>query len=94
MSDRKRLEMTLEERVQYLEILVQAAIWGPYLENGSHRKAIARDLYTRLEAAERHGTFPPALQAALYRFADGLSEIDSQPDALKPVLRPFVEPDD
>lgn len=85
-------EMTLEERLQVQEILLEDALWGPHLDNPDYRLAVARALYTRLEAAQRHSTFPPAVQAALYLHADALSELDNTPDALRPALRPFARP--
>lgn len=83
-------ELSLEERVQTLSVLLQAAIWGPHLHHRRHRRRIAADLYTRLEAAEPRDPFPPAVRAALYRHADALAELDNMPDALRPSLRSVV----
>lgn len=85
-------QMTLEERVFMLQVLLEEAIWGPYLYDRGHRQRIAQGLYSRLEAAERHQSFPPRAHAELVRIADSLSEVDSFPDALRPALRPFAQP--
>lgn len=87
-------DLSLEERVQVLETLLSAAIWGPYLDEPKHLARIAENLYMRLEAAERHRSFPPAVLAALYRHADALAAIDNIPDALRPAIRPLVQPPD
>lgn len=82
--------MSLEERVLYMEFLLNAIIWGPYLEDREHREKIASHMYSFLEASERHQTYPPIVQNALLRFADALAEIDNVPTALKPSLRPLI----
>ncbi|MEX8194922.1 hypothetical protein [Comamonas guangdongensis] len=85
-------KLSLEERLQVLEVLMEEALWGPYLDQPEHRKAIASALYTRLEVAKPHRTYPPGVIAALYDHADALSELDNTPDALRPMLRPLVRP--
>lgn len=87
-------ELTLEERVFTLRVLLEEAIWGPYLYDRDHRQRIAQGLYARLEAAERHQSFPAAAHAELTRLADSLSEVDSFPDALRPALRPYARPNE
>ncbi len=86
--------MTLEERVLFMEFLLEAVIWGPYLEDREHRQQIAAHLYLCVEASQRHQAHPPAVQNALLHFADGLAGIDNIPGALKPSLRPLVPPTD
>ncbi|MDR2334847.1 MAG: hypothetical protein LBE61_15360 [Burkholderiaceae bacterium] len=83
-------KLSVEERLQVLEILMEESLWGPYLDRPEHRKAIASALYTRLEVAKLHQAYPPGVIAALYEQADALSELDNTPDALKPMLRPLV----
>jgi len=46
--------MSLEERVLYMEFLLNAIIWGSYLEDREHREKIASHMYSFLEASERH----------------------------------------
>lgn len=84
--------MSLEERVLFMEFLLEAAIWGPYLEDREHRQKIASHLYSFIEASQRHQAHPPVVQNALLRFADGLAEIDRIPSALKPSVRPLIVP--
>ena len=86
--------LTLEERVLVLETLLDATIWGPYVQDRDHRQRIAQDLYTRLEADERHPSFPAGVRNRLMSTADALSELDNTPDALRPALRPFARPGD
>lgn len=90
MSDVQKL--TLEERVLVLEALVEDSLWGPHLENPGYRQAVAQALYIRLEAAQRHQSYPPAVQAELCHHADALSGLDNTPDSLRPALRPLVRP--
>lgn len=92
MVDMGSQKLTLEERLQVLEILMEESIWGPYLDQPEQRKAIASALYTRLEVVKRHQVYPPGVVSALYAHADALSELDNTPDALKPMLRPLVRP--
>lgn len=87
-------ELTLEERVFILEVLVEASIWGPHLHARDHRQRIAQDLYARLEADARHPSFPSRVRSGLARAADALSELDNIPDSLRPALRPFARPAD
>jgi len=86
--------MSLEERVLFIEFLLDAVIWGPYIEDSEHRRKIASHLYMCVEASQRHQAHPPAVQKALLHFADGLAGIDNIPGALKPSLRPLVPPTD
>lgn len=86
--------MSLDERVLFMEFLLDAIIWGPYLEDGEHRQKIASHLYTAIEASQRHQAHPPVVQSALLRFADGLAGIDNIPGALKPSMRPMIAPID
>lgn len=46
--------LSVEERLQVLEILLEESIWGLHLEQPEHRKAIASALYTRLAVANLH----------------------------------------
>lgn len=82
--------LTVEERLQVLEVLIEEAIWGPSLDQPEHRKAIASALYTRLGVVAGHQTYSPNVISALYEHADALSELDNTPEALRPVLRPLV----
>jgi hypothetical protein len=84
--------LSVEERLLVLEVLVEEAVWGPYLDRPEHRKAIASALYARLEVAKPHQAYPPGVIAALYDHADALSELDNTPYALRPMLRPLVRP--
>lgn len=86
--------MSLEERVLFMEFMLDAIIWGPHLEDSEHRQKIASHLYTFIEASQRHQAHPPIVQNALLRFADALAEIDNVPSALKPSLRPLIAPAD
>lgn len=79
--------MNLEERVLFLETLVEAIIWGPHLDDPDHRHMIADHLYAIAEAGQRRQSFPNPVLSALNQCADGLKEIDNIPDALKPALR-------
>lgn len=83
-------KLSLEERLQVLEILLEESIWGLHLDRPEQRKAIASALYTRLEVAGLHQAYPASVTAALYEHADALSELDNTPDPLKPVLRPLI----
>lgn len=84
-------ELSLDERLQVQEVLLEEALWA-HIDDTDHLRAVASGLYTRLEAAQRHATYPPAVLAELYQRADALSELDNTPDALRPALRPFVQP--
>lgn len=84
--------MSLEDRVLFMEFLLESVIWGPHLEDQEHRQKIAAHLYTCVEASQRHQAHPPAVQQALLDYADGLAGIDNIPGALKPTLRPLVPP--
>ena len=86
--------MSLEERVLFIEFLLDAIIWGPHLEDREHRQKIASHLYTCVEASQRHQAHPPVVQDALLRFVDSLAEIDNIPSALRPSLRPLIAPAD
>ncbi len=86
--------LTLEERVLALEVLLDAAIWGPYLDDANHGKAIAAQLYQVLEAAQQNPAFSASVRRWLYQRADALAGADSLPDALRPAIRPFLRPDD
>ena len=83
--------LSQEERLQVQEVLLEEALWA-HLDDTDHLRAVASGLYTRLEAAQRHATYPPAVLAALYQRADALAELDNTPGALRPALRPFVQP--
>ena len=83
-------KLSVEERLQVLEILLEESIWGPYLGQPEHRKAIASALYTRLAVANLHQAYPPGVAAALYEQADALCELDNTPNPLRPMLRPMV----
>lgn len=83
-------KLTLEERLQVLEVLIEEAIWGPSLDRPEHRKAIASALYTRLGVVAGHQTYPASVISALYEHADALSELDNTPDALRPALRSLI----
>lgn len=84
--------LSIEQRLQCLELILEAAILGPYLEDRPHRQAIAGHLYSVLEAGARHQSFPAEVLAALSQDADALAEIDNIPDALRPSLRPLIPP--
>lgn len=84
--------MNTEERILFLEFMMDAIIWGPHLENREYRKKIADHLYTCIEASQRHQAHPVVVQQALLRVADGLAEIDSVPNALRPMLRSPILP--
>lgn len=84
-------ELSLDERLQVQEILLEEALWA-HIDDTDHLRTVSSGLYTRLEALQRHATCPPAVLAELYRRADALSELDNTPDALRPALRPFVQP--
>lgn len=86
--------MTIEERLLFVEFLLDAVLWGPYLNDKEHRRKVASHLYLCVEASQRHQAHPPVVQKALLRFADSLAEIDNVPGALKPTLRPFIPTDD
>lgn len=88
----EEVPLSIEDRLMVLEILVEDAIWGPHLYNPDHLNAVAKGLYTRLEADERHRTFPPGVRSALLRHADALSGLDNTPGSLRPALRPLVRP--
>lgn len=83
-------KLSVEERLQVLEILLEESIWGLHLEQPEHRKAIASALYTRLAVANLHQAYPPSVTAALYEQADALCELDNTPAPLKPMLRPLI----
>ncbi len=83
-------KLSVEERLQVLEILLEESIWGLHLEQPGHRKAIASALYTRLAVANLHQAYPPRVTAALYEQADALCELDNTPAPLKPMLRPLI----
>ena len=87
-------KLSLEDRVLFMEFLLDAIIWGPHLEDQEYRQKIAGHLYTCVEASQRHQAHPPAVQQALLHFADGLAGIDNIPGSLKPTLRPLVPPQD
>ena len=84
--------MSVDSRLLYLKLLVEAVILGPHLNDQRHRQAIAGHLYSQTAAAERHQSFPAEVLAALNQTADSLAEIDNMPDALKPALRPLIPP--
>ncbi|MCK6414422.1 MAG: hypothetical protein L6Q63_02505 [Giesbergeria sp.] len=86
-------DLSLGERLQVLEALVDAAIWGPHLHNRDHRRAIAQALYMRLEGDLQAHACPARVRAELLDVADALAEIDSQPGPIKSALRPLVQPD-
>lgn len=79
--------MTLEDRVLFLETLVEAIIWGPHLGDTGHRRKIGDHLYQVADAAQRHQSYPTTVLHALNQSADELTGIDNIPDALKPALR-------
>lgn len=81
-------ELSLTERVAVLEILMNAAIWGAYLEDTEHRLKIAAHLNLIIEASERHNSLAPNVLAELKSISDGLVQIDALPDVIKPFLRP------
>ena len=83
-------KLSVEERLQVLEILLEESIWGLHLERPEHRRAIASALYTRLAVANLHQAYPPSVSAALYEQADALCELDNTPDPLRPMLRPTI----
>lgn len=83
-------KLSVEERLQVLEILLEESIWGPHLEQPEHRKAIASALYTRIAVANLHQAYPHGVTAALYEQADALCDLDNTPDPLKPMLRPMI----
>lgn len=80
-------EMTLEERVQFLEVLAQSMLFAPEFEKSGYQREIAADLYTLIEKSEASGCFPPAVRSALLLRADQLAGLDNTPDALRPALR-------
>lgn len=85
-------KLSIEDRVPFMEFLLDSVIWGLHLGDQEHRQKIATHLYTCVEASQRHQAHPPAVQQALLDYADGLAGIDNIPGALKPMLRPLVPP--
>lgn len=80
-------KLTLEERLQVQEILLESIIFGPLLNDQRFRQQIAQQLYSVLEAAQRSGSLSPAVLHALFQRADAMAELDNLPDGLKPALR-------
>ena len=87
-------KLTLEERLEVQEILLESIIFGPLLYDQRFRQQIAQQLYSVLEAAQRSGSLSPAVQHALFQRADAMAELDNLPDELKPVLRDSLPPVD
>lgn len=82
-----RKNLSIEERLLFNETLLDAILSGQLLEEPKQRALIANQLYTMLDAAQRHGTLPERVHTALYQTADAQAGIDSCPDALTPTLR-------
>ena len=89
-NDADKVPLSLEERLVVQEFLMDAVIWGLHLDDKPKRLKMAAHLYGCVQASERHQSYPAHVLAALYQFADGLTEIDRLPDSIKKTLRPFV----
>ena len=85
-------KLSIEDRLTVTEELLKAVIWGLFLDDREQRLKIADQLYTVLDASQRHRSLPAPVHTVLYQFADGLAEIDNTPDALKPLLRSLLPP--
>ena len=87
-------DLTLEERVQVLDHLIEGILWSGAL--GTHeRQVIAGHLYATLNAFERHPeTVSSRVQVAITHLADGLAVLDGIPEPLRTVPRWYVPPPD
>jgi hypothetical protein len=80
--------LTVEERLDVMEALLNATIWGPFLDNPEHRQEIASTLNDLIAVCERHESISTNALTELKNISDALAEIDRMPDSIRPLLRP------
>ena len=80
--------LSITERLDVVETLLNATLWGAYLENPEQRLEIATHLNAIIDASERHNSFSPNVMLELKRISDARAQIDNLPDQIRPFLRP------
>ena len=87
MIDGENSQLTLEQRLQVLELLLEDVLLGGYLLQPELRGAVAQAIHVRLEASKPESCIPPGVAASLSRIANALFEIDNTPHQMQPALR-------